>query len=165
MRPYRLRRLAKACRLSAPVTSFVVLAALVSIAGRPASLYAAETVRGTIVDQSGRAIPRAYVRPLDRANAPAGGVFADEAGRFELTVATTTTGCQIEITLTGFEPATAPCSAAPLRVVLAIAAIRETVLVSATRTDAPSSQVGASATVFTADDLERRQTPLLADLG
>ena len=40
----------------------------------------------------------------------------------------------------------------------------ETVIVSATRTDAPTSQVGASATVYTADDLERLQKPLLADL-
>ena len=37
-------------------------------------------------------------------------------------------------------------------------------MVTATRTDAPTSQVGASATVFTADDLERLQKPLLADL-
>ncbi len=42
--------------------------------------------------------------------------------------------------------------------------IRESVLVTATRTEAPASQVGASATVFTAEDLERRQVPLVADL-
>ena len=35
---------------------------------------------------------------------------------------------------------------------------------TATRTEAPASQVGASATVFTAEDLERRQMPLVADL-
>ena len=35
---------------------------------------------------------------------------------------------------------------------------------TATRTEAPASQVGASATVFTAEDLERRQVPLVADL-
>ena len=35
---------------------------------------------------------------------------------------------------------------------------------TATRTEAPASQVGASATVFTAEDLERRQVPFVADL-
>jgi vitamin B12 transporter len=38
------------------------------------------------------------------------------------------------------------------------------VIVTATRTEAPAGQVSASATVFTVEDLERRQTPLLADL-
>jgi outer membrane cobalamin receptor len=51
-----------------------------------------------------------------------------------------------------------------MRVMLAVAPIQETMIVTATRTEAPTSQVGASATVFTADDLERRQTPLIADL-
>ena len=49
-------------------------------------------------------------------------------------------------------------------ITLAVAPVRETVIVSATRTDAPTSQVGASATVYTAGDLERLQKPLLADL-
>ena len=37
-------------------------------------------------------------------------------------------------------------------------------MVTATRTEAPASQVGASSTVFTAEDLERRQVPFVADL-
>ena len=74
----------------------------------------------------------------------------------------------MEASLTGFEPASIPCASAgteqPVRLVLKVAPIRETTIVTATRTEAPTSQVGASATVFTAEDLERRQTPLVADL-
>jgi outer membrane receptor protein involved in Fe transport len=51
-----------------------------------------------------------------------------------------------------------------LRLVLAVAPVHETVVVSATRTDAPADQVGVSVTAFTAADLERRQIPLVADL-
>jgi len=49
-------------------------------------------------------------------------------------------------------------------IVLPVAPVEEHVIVSATRTEAPTSQAGASATVFTAADLERRQTPQLAQL-
>jgi vitamin B12 transporter len=143
-----------------PVFLFVIGGASSSVSG------ADRRLAGTIVDQSGRAVPRAYVRVLDSSGAAERGAFADEAGRFELT-ATDAAECRVEATLTGFQPAIVPCSSAaggPLRIVLAVAPIQETMIVTATRTEAPTSQVGASATVFTAEDLERRQTPLVADL-
>jgi len=148
----RLRRLAAACRLVAPaILLFTVFA-------RPASA----DVAGTIVDQSGRVVPRAYIRVVDGTGAESAAQFADELGRFDLK--TTASGCRVEATLTGFLPASAPCAAEPIRLVLRVAPIEETTVVSATRTEAPTSQVGASATVFTAQDLERRRLPLLADL-
>jgi vitamin B12 transporter len=121
---------------------------------------------GTVVDQTGRAVPRAYVRVLDGSLVESPGVFADESGRFAV-AGTDQAGCRVEVMLTGFQPTSVPCASAagqPLRVVLAVAPIQETMIVTATRTEAPTSQVGASATVFTAEDLERRQTPLIADL-
>ena len=51
-----------------------------------------------------------------------------------------------------------------MRIVLLVAPIAETVIVVRDAHRSAGSQVGASATVFTAGDLERRQTPLLADL-
>jgi vitamin B12 transporter len=133
-----------------------------------AALDAADVlVSGLVVDQSGRPVPRAYVRVHDAAPGEIPGVFADESGRFEV-LADDTSTCRIEATLTGFQPASIPCTSAaggsPRQLVLAVAPIQETTIVTATLTAAPSSQVGASATVFTADDLERRQTPLLVDL-
>jgi outer membrane receptor protein involved in Fe transport len=152
----RLQRLAAACRLVA--TTLV----LVGVSARPA----AADVSGTVLDQSGRAVPRAHVRLLDSSGVESASVFADEAGRFELK--TTVTNCRVEASLTGFEPASVPCASAAtgpsLRLVLNVAPVRETTIVTATRTEAPTSQAGASATVFTAEDLERRQTPLVADL-
>jgi len=44
-----------------------------------------------------------------------------------------------------------------IRVALAVAPIQETVVVTATRTEAPAAQVGASVTVFTSEDLDRRR--------
>lgn len=156
MRIPRPRRLAEACRLVA--TTLI----LFSVSARPASA----DVSGTVVDQSGRPVPRAHIRALDRFGVESAAVFADEVGRFELK--TNTTGCRVEVRLTGFEPASVPCASAAagqsLRLVLNVAPIQETTIVTATRTEAPASQAGASATVFTAEDLERRQTPLVADL-
>ena len=156
MRIPRPRRLAEACRLVATTLCFFGVSAP----------FASADVSGTVVDQSGRAVPRAYVRTLDTSGVESAGVFADEVGRFELK--TNGTSCRVEAILTGFEPASLPCASAaagqPVRLVLNVAPIRETTIVTATRTETPTSQVGASATVFTAEDLERRQTPLVADL-
>ena len=106
-------------------------------------------------------MPRAFVRVADPGRDDAG-VFADDRGRFELTVPSA--ACRIVASLAGFEPAEASCAAEPLRLELRVGPIRESVIVTATRTEAPASQVGVSATVFTADDLERRQVPFVADL-
>ena len=151
----RLRRLAAACRHALPFFLTFVLAG-------PAAA-AQHEVHGTVVDQSGRPLPRAYVRALDRSSIEIAGTFTDEAGRFRLAV--TVDDCRVEASLTGFEPAAVPCgTGASLRVALPVAPIHETVVVTATRTEAPAGQVGASVTAFTAEDLARRQSPLVVDL-
>jgi len=121
-------------------------------------------VSGIVVDQSGQPIPRATVRVLDARGTETSHTFADEAGRFRLT---TPGDCRVTASLIGFQPASVACAASTagaLRLVLNVAPIQETVVVTATRTEAPMSQVGASVTVFTGDDLERRQLPLVAEL-
>ena len=92
-----------------------------------------------------------------------GGTFADESGRYRLAIPAAG-GCRLTVSLTGFEPSSAPCTARDARIVLNVAPIAETVIVTATRTEAPAGQVGASVTVFTAEEIERRQKPLVADL-
>ena len=127
------------------------------------ALASAADIAGIVVDQSGRAVPRAYIRVIDASGGELAAGFADEAGRFILQ--SNAVQCQVEATLTGFRPATVGCqSGEALRIVLSVAPVEERVIVSATRTEAPSSQVGASATIFTAEDLERDQKPLIADL-
>jgi len=120
-------------------------------------------LNGVVVDQSGAPIPRAFVRALDASGARLNGAFADELGRFALTVSSAA-GCTVEASLTGFAPASTACSDSPIRLVLRVAPVQEEVVVTATRTAAPSDQVGASVTIFTSEDLGRRDTPLVSDL-
>jgi vitamin B12 transporter len=140
------------------------LVSVLTLAICSAALSAADDVSGVVVDQSGHVVPRAWVRIVD-ARGGSAGTFADEMGRFRL-ARTPEPSCQVEATLAGFQPAAVPCgvNGAALRIELAVAPIREATIVTATRTEAPVSQVGASATVFTEADLERRQKPLVADL-
>jgi vitamin B12 transporter len=125
-------------------------------AGRPLH---AEAVSGRVLDASGQPLPRAYVRIV---GAPAAGVFSEVDGRFHLE--TVRMDCLVEVMLTGFEKATIPCAPQPLEIRLAVAPVREMVIVSATRSEVPVSQLGTSVTAFDAADIERRQSPILADL-
>ncbi|MEA2462449.1 MAG: Carboxypeptidase regulatory-like domain, partial [Acidobacteriota bacterium] len=123
----------------------IVLSILVLSGGAAAGVAGADRrLAGTVVDQSGRAVPRAYVRLLDASGTRERGTFADETGRFDL-AATDGAACRVEATLPGFQPAIVPCPPAaagtPLRIVLAVAPIEETMIVTATRTEAPTSQV------------------------
>ncbi|HUK34167.1 MAG TPA: TonB-dependent receptor, partial [Vicinamibacterales bacterium] len=127
-----------------------------------ASTAAATDISGLVVDQRGQPLPRADVSAADPSGAELSHVLADEAGRFRLS--TPSADCRVTASLTGFQPATASCAETPLRLVLNVAPIEETVVVTATRTEAPASQVGASVTTFTSDDLERRDVPFVADL-
>lgn len=117
-------------------------------------------VTGTVVDQHGAPLPRVWVH----ASQETVGVFTTTDGTFSLDVADAAS-CRIEAALAGFETASLPCgTAADLRFVLRVQPIAETVVVSATRTDAPSGQVTAGVTVFDRDEIERRQTPSAAAL-
>lgn len=153
MRTSRPRRLAMACR-SLSILTLVLF-------GPVRSSAAAPPLAGVVVDQSGRALPRAFVRVVDGSGKETVSTFTDDAGRFEFAAMPPT--CRVEASMTGFSPAAAPCGAAT-RLVLAVAPIAETVIVTATRTEAPADQTGASVTAFTADDLDARRTPLVADL-
>jgi vitamin B12 transporter len=153
MRTSRLWRLAMACRPLFVLTLPLFL---------PVPAFAdAPPLAGVVVDQSGRALPRAFVRVVDGTGHETFSTFTDDEGRFQ--IGSAPPNCQVEASMTGFSPATAPCSS-EARLVLAIAPIAEAVIVTATRTDAPADQTGASVTAITSADLERRRVPLVADL-
>jgi vitamin B12 transporter len=137
---------------------FLIFFAFISTSLIAVSAFA-QTVSGRVIDPSGRPLPRAYVHAIASSTS---GVFTDIDGRFSL--ATAAANCTIEVTLTGFEDATAPCSDRPLDVKLELAPVSEHVVVSATRTDMPAGEVGNSVSVFETADLERRQFPLVADV-
>jgi outer membrane cobalamin receptor len=150
-------------RLGAALRPIRVSSLLVLVSMGLSAPALAAVVTGQVVDATGRALPRAYVRVLSENGTTAAGAFTDENGRFSFS-ADLPAPCRLEASLTGFQTATTPCAQGEGRVALALAPVTETVIVSATRTDAPTSQVGASATVFTASDFERLQEPLLSDL-
>ena len=151
----RRRRLGAALR---PIRIFTCVS-LLSIGASVSAL--AGDITGQVVDTTGRALPRAYVQVIMDLRGP--GVFTDETGRFVLNV-DVSIGCRLEASLTGFATTGVSCDQREQRITLPVAPVHESVIVSATRTDAPTSQAGASATVFTETDLARVQTPLLADL-
>src|SRR5438093_2615317 len=134
MRTSRLWRQAVACRdLTVIVVSVLVFAGPV---------FGADALTGIVVDQSGQPLPRAFVRALDASGAESASAFSDEAGAFRL--APVAAGCRVEGALSGFATASVPCGSnvvRPVRIVLQVAPVQETVVVTATRTETPSDQV------------------------
>ncbi len=151
-------------RTSSPTRQSVVcrLFAFLILISPMASASAAEVASGVVVDQSGQPLPRAFVTSASDIRGT-DGVFTDERGHFEMRVPAGV-GCRLGASLNGFQSASVPCSADPMRIVLTVAPITETVVVSATRTETPADLTGASVTAFTEEQLERRQTPLVGDL-
>jgi Carboxypeptidase regulatory-like domain len=88
----------------------IIILVCLFVIGAAANVSGADRrLTGTVVDPTGRTVPRAYVRVIDASGAAERAAFADEAGRFELT-ATDGAECRVEATLTGFQPAIAPFS-------------------------------------------------------
>ena len=89
------------------VRSAFSIVALVFFAVTSTAALSADSVTGVVVDQNGQPLPRAEVRALDQSGAETSHTFADEGGRFRLTASG---GCRIAASLTGFQPASAPCT-------------------------------------------------------
>lgn len=122
-----------------------------------------DAVNGVVVDASGRPIPRATISVIGRDGRTAAVVFTDGEGAFR--IAGAPDGCRIHAALSGFQPASADCRTdAPIALTLPIAGVAENIVVSATRTEAPSGQVASAVTVFDEAQIERRQAPPLAEL-
>jgi outer membrane cobalamin receptor len=145
----------------------------------PAAALAAD-ISGIVVDPDGRPLPRAHVVVVYRPDAgtlaerPASFTreigYTDQTGRF-----TADSGdrppdqagraCRVEASLAGFRTASVPCSTgSALRIELALAPVEEAIVVTATRSNTPSTQTGLAVTTFSADDLARRQTPPVSEL-
>jgi vitamin B12 transporter len=128
------------------------------------SVAAAGPVTGTVVDSTGRALPRVLVTLIDAGGTTVDTTFSYPDGTFRVGK-DAPAGCQVRAALAGFETATIECaSGTGLKLDLAVAAVQEAVVVSATRTEAPLAQLASSVTVFNAETIERRQQPPLIDL-
>lgn len=129
----------------------------------PAAALAQTPLRGRVVDASGAPIARVPVALIGANNTTITTTLTDQAGAFVFD--RVCAGCRAHATLTGFAAAGAPLtSGVEATVTLAPAPVRESVVVTATRDAAPTSQIGASVTVFDAADLARRGDALVGDI-
>jgi outer membrane cobalamin receptor len=123
-----------------------------------------EPITGIVVDSNDRAVGRALVSVTDAHGRTLASTFTGRDGRFSVAV-DATPGCRVAASLAGFIPAHSSCEGTKeLRLSLAIAPVRDAVVVTATRDETPASQLAASVTVFDRQAIDRRQTPLVADL-
>src|SRR3972149_4788907 len=103
-------------------------------------------VSGTVRDASSALLPRATVRLSTSDGNELSRSLTDSHGRFRF-AGLDESSYRIEASLTGFQ--TAAVTARPgedVELLLPLAPVRESVVVSATRTDVPTGQIGAAVT-------------------
>lgn len=121
-----------------------------------ASPVSAGTLTGIVLDPNRDPLPRVSVRLLDPAGAEVSRTLTDSHGRFRFDRLATQT-YTLTAELVGFETLTRNGQPGTrIELVLRLAPVREQVVVTATRTDAPSGQIGASTSVITAEELQNR---------
>ena len=142
---------------------FIVLSAICSLLTWPAIATAQTQLRGRVVNSAGAPMARIPVSLVTADLAVVTTTLTDAAGSFVFD--RVCQNCRAQATLSGFTPASADLSTtAEVTLTLAIAPVRESVVVTATRGDAPTGQLAASVTVFDATAIERRGDALVGDL-
>ena len=147
------------------MTARLLLVGLLASLLLPACLFATAldnpaelgTISGTVLDPKNNPIPRATVRLLDASGAERASALTNTQGEFKFT-GLAEENYSLAAELVGFESLTQ--SARPgeeVSLQLALAPVREQVVVSATRTEAPSGQLGASTSVVFEGELEQRR--------
>lgn len=143
------------CTLS---VAYAVIVAALSIVAAP--ICAAQTLRGTVVDIAGAAVAGAQVTIGSTAHAPS--ITTARNGNF--LVDSVTAPATVTVTAPGFESATVQWSGEPsLTVTLHPAPVQEQVVVTATRTSAPLSDVAASMSRLSASEISATPTLPLDD--
>lgn len=135
---------------------FPVLA-LIACAG----FASAATLKGIVVDPSGRPIPGAQVAAFDPVGIITEQVTADE-GQFEIYISPLYENVQLRVAAKGFQTVTVPMGAS--RIQLAIAPVSDSVRVVGSALDIPASQQGSSVSVISSKEIRERNEPLAVDL-
>ena len=124
----------------------------------------AATLQGTVLDPEGAEVPGAAVCLLGPQGAEIARTVTGERGHFRfehLGLGNYT----LKVSLAGFGETTARARAgANVRLTLPLAPVHERVVVTATRTAAASSQLGASTSVITRKQIVDEDTPFVSDL-
>ncbi len=142
----------------APSLCVVLLYCVCPVGARAADL------QGSVVGPNRDPLPRATVRLLDSAGSEITRALTDEAGRFLFRgVNVATAG--VEVSLTGFETkTTAVTPGSELEVILPLAPLHESVVVTATRTEVPSGQLATTTSVIAEEEIHRRLAVPASDL-
>jgi outer membrane cobalamin receptor len=133
---------------------------------RPDAAGKSHRVAGRVSDQSGAALPRVLVQARDKSARLAGEVQTNGRGEFALDL--DEGSYLITAVLAGFVPLKDKVlevnpATPPLMLQLQIPAVEQQVVVTATATEAPISQVGSSTTVISGDQLSREGVISVAD--
>ncbi|HVA00853.1 MAG TPA: TonB-dependent receptor [Terriglobia bacterium] len=124
----------------------------------------AAVLRGTVLDPKGANVPGAQVRLLGPQGAEVARTLTNDRGQFRfdgLAAANYT----VEVSLAGFGTTTAKAKPGQdLQVVLPLAPLHENVIVTATRTEATTGEIGASTSVITRKQIVDRDTPFVSNL-
>jgi outer membrane cobalamin receptor len=125
-----------------------------------------QRVLGRVTDQSGAALPRVTVQVRDKS----GNLVADTltSSRGELALDLNEGEYLVTATLAGFAPLQnqsleVTASTPPFTLVLQVPAVEQQIVVTATATEAPLSQVGSSITVIKGDRLAREGAVTMGD--
>lgn len=121
-------------------------------------------LQGTILDPDGAEIPGATVLLLGSQGTEIAHTVTSERGQFRFQGIASGT-YTIKVSLAGFGATTTTARAGQnIRLVLPLAPVHEKVVVTATRTAAATSQLGASTSVITRSQIVGEGTPLVSDL-
>ncbi len=124
----------------------------------------APAITGRVLDPNRNALPRATVRLLDRRGAEVARTLTDSQGEFRFK-APADQSFTLRVELVGFRNVARQVEpGAEVEVQLPLAPVREEIVVTATRTEVPTSQLGANTSVLEAAEIEDRQAPSVADL-
>jgi len=152
-------------RFKVSIACLAVLALCEPAVARPQQ-PALRKIPGVVLDQSGAPVPRVLIE----VRAPSGRlectVVTDGGGRFMIELPDGK--YDLDATAAGLAPVrrqhleVGPASS-PIRITLAIPSIRQEIVVTATRTDVPQSQVGSSTTVIRGSELAGHGIDTMAD--
>jgi outer membrane cobalamin receptor len=139
------------------MTARFLIACLLASLFLPLCLIAdSATITGTVLDPDRNPLPRVSVRLLDASGVEQARVLTDSQGRFRF-ARVEDAAYTLVAELLGFETLTQ--SARPgegIELQLSLAPVREQVIVTATRTEAPTGQLGAATSVLYESELAER---------
>ncbi len=123
-------------------------------------------IGGVVSDQSGAPVPRVLIEVRSPSGPRAASVFSDDRGRFSLDLPDG--NYFLEATFPGLAPISrypleVGPAAGPISLTLQVPAIAESIVVTATRTEAPAAQVGSSTTIILGSELEREGVASVTD--